>query len=218
MADADVLRAELATTGAAGFVDPQPATGTRFDWQALVRFFAAQVVVGYGDGYIDDLSNYYLHFDDTGLAQLMPWGSNAQLPPQVHATRVLGFSDVAVDGELFRACINDDACLAAYQIAIEELAAFLPAMATTFEARAVRLRPSVEFYDPRFEFGYGLAAFDQAAIAWPAGLRGLHDQLLCGRADSDGDGLRCAFDCDESNPNIHLMGAAPDDDCDPSTQ
>jgi CotH protein len=89
------------------------------DLEQMTRQWAVERYVGHWDGYAGEAgtyrpNNYYLHSDDAGLFQMLPWGTD-----QTWGNR-LEFDEPA-GGILFNRCFADASCKALYVDALEDV-------------------------------------------------------------------------------------------------
>jgi len=52
------------------------ALAASVDWTEVLAMMAVEILIGHWDGYAPTRNNYYLHFDDLGVARLLPWGTD----------------------------------------------------------------------------------------------------------------------------------------------
>jgi len=91
------------------------------DLEQMARMWAVERYVGHWDGYAGGATpaelrpnNYYLHSEDSGVFQMLPWGTDQTW--KIH----LGFDEPA-GGLMFNECYADASCQALYDEALEDL-------------------------------------------------------------------------------------------------
>jgi CotH protein len=111
------------------------------DLTEMTRMWAVERFVGHWDGYAGLAgafrpNNYYLHSLESGLFQMLPWGTD-----QTWVTRVE--FDEPAGGLLFNHCLDDSDCLALYEGALQETQASVARLDLDKEATcaAERLAP-----------------------------------------------------------------------------
>lgn len=95
------------------------------DLQEMVHDWAVEKYIGHWDGYGGEAgpsrpNNYYLYSSDTGVFQMLPWGTDQTW------SRRLDFGAPA--GVLFNDCLADPSCETMYRRALRELLASLPGL------------------------------------------------------------------------------------------
>lgn len=125
------------------------------DLSQMTRMWAVERYIGHWDGYagahgdIHRPNNYYLHSVESGLFQMLPWGTD-----QTWAMR-MKFDDPA-GGLLFNECFADDSCQALYLDALEAVQAAAPALELERQASCLarQLAPWQQLeVEPRREHG-----------------------------------------------------------------
>lgn len=94
------------------------------DLEEMTRMWAVERYVGHWDGYAGRNAffrpnNYYLHSLDSGVFEMMPWGTDQTWVVP------LGFDEPA-GGVLFNNCLADASCAALYESALGEVEAAVP--------------------------------------------------------------------------------------------
>jgi len=93
--------------------------------QAMVNMMAVEQYLDHWDGYTSLRSwtpnNYYLHSNEDGYFELLPWGTD-----QTFGGNTGNYADAI--GILFKRCYADDKCKSMYQIAVAKVAALAPAL------------------------------------------------------------------------------------------
>jgi len=93
--------------------------------QEMVTAMAVEQYLNHWDGYSSLMpwapNNYYLHSDDDGLFELLPWGTDQTFggSPGDYAN---------ANGILFKRCMLDDKCKSTYQVAVANVAAIAPGL------------------------------------------------------------------------------------------
>jgi CotH kinase protein len=118
------------------------------DLEQMTRMWAVERYVGHWDGYAgvaDDFrpNNYYLHSLDSGVFEMMPWGTDQTWDMPVEFDEPAG-------GVLFNNCLADASCAALYESALGEVAAVVPGLGLDRRARctAELLAPWQKLEDP----------------------------------------------------------------------
>ncbi|MEI7443128.1 MAG: CotH kinase family protein, partial [Actinomycetes bacterium] len=88
--------------------------------QGMVTTMAVEQYLNHWDGYSSLMpwapNNYYLHSDDDGVFELLPWGTD-----QTFGGSAGDFSNA--NGVLFKRCMLDDKCQSMYKMAVAKVAA-----------------------------------------------------------------------------------------------
>jgi len=107
------------------------------DLEQMTRYWAAERYLAHWDGYSGaHVNNYYLLSDPAGVFQMVPWGTDQTL-------RNWWYSFASDGGTLFRQCLEEPACFAAYSedlTAVEESTTALD-LETRAQALAALLAP-----------------------------------------------------------------------------
>jgi hypothetical protein len=155
-----------------------------------------------------------VHFDNDGVARLVPWGVD-----QVFAYD-LGFYEG--DGLLLRGCVEDPVCRLGWEDKLSEVAAIVTSDGYLGWADGLADHIQAAMDDePREDAG---SARDGIQGAWDfleRRVEQLEEVLACTRdpeADVDGDGHTCDDDCDEGDPDryygaLDVCGDGIDQDC-----
>ncbi len=130
------------------------------DLDEMARMWAVERYVGHWDGYagIDAAfrpNNYYLHSLDSGVFEMMPWGTDQTWVVPVEFGEPAG-------GLLFNDCLADASCKALYVDALRDLQEVLPGL--DFDAQAEAIADLLEPWqaleaEPRRE--YSTAEFEE---------------------------------------------------------
>jgi hypothetical protein len=188
------------------------------DWDEVLGVMAVEVFIGHWDGYTPTRNNYFLHADDAGVFRLIPWGTD-----QTFDARLSPLHDL--QGLLLQRCLEDMACVTRWAdklVAVADDVRAFPLRSRVL-ALAEHLQPFHEA-DPRREYGpHPLSDFAHASANFvEERIASFHELLVCAEPDRDGDGFRCALDCDEDDPALHVgppescpdgVGNGRDDDC-----
>jgi hypothetical protein len=129
------------------------------DLDEMTRMWAVERYVGHWDGYAGVAgpfrpNNYYLHSLDSGVFEMIPWGTDQTWGVPVEFGESAG-------GLLFSECLADASCTALYGEALGEVAAAVPALDVDTKAvcTAELLAPWQALEDP------GRREHDSAEIA-----------------------------------------------------
>jgi hypothetical protein len=103
------------------------------DLDEMTRMWAVERYVGHWDGYAGVAglfrpNNYYLHSLDSGVFEMMPWGTDQTWVVPVEFGEPAG-------GLLFNNCLADASCEALYQEALDEVQSAAPGLA--FDTKAI---------------------------------------------------------------------------------
>jgi hypothetical protein len=109
------------------------------DLNEMTRMWAVERYAAHWDGYAGVFepplpsgpfrpNNYYLHSLDSGLFQMMPWGTDQTWEKEVEFDEPAG-------GLLFNECLADASCAALYEQALAEVQAAVPAL--ELDAKAI---------------------------------------------------------------------------------
>ena len=190
-------------------------TGALVDWGQVTQVMATELYVGHWDGYAATRNNWYMHFDDDGVLQLLPWGSD----------QTWGSDQPLHEGggRLFQACMADLECRTLYDLQLGQVIEAVDRLDLQTLVRNVYAfqRPALEA-DPRKEYGIetGDAALQQTLDFMNWRRQTVGDALLCAlqRLDPDGDGFFCDQDCAPDDPTVYpgaedLCGDGIDQDC-----
>ena len=91
------------------------------DLRQMTRYWAVERYIGDWDGYTGaSISNYYLHSDNDGRFQMLPWGVDQIFSGGVEKRVPYGFGQ-AVGGLLFRQCLLVNTCRALYVQALRDV-------------------------------------------------------------------------------------------------
>ena len=120
------------------------------DLEEMTRMWAIERYTGHWDGYTGPEAgllrpnNYYLHSLDSGVFQMMPWGTDQTWDLAVDF-------DQAASGLLFNKCLADASCEALYEAALAEVAATVPDLNLDTKAicTAELLDPWQELEEPK---------------------------------------------------------------------
>ncbi len=190
--------------------------GRHLDWDEALAMMATELFIGHWDGYAPTRNNYYLHADEAGRFSLMPWGTDQTFDAR------LGLYDG--QGLLLQGCVAEPPCRARHEDAMAAVIAAqdVPALVADLRRLAAHLYPYASA-DPRREYDLAAVQWVQdRTVEYLEGRPGeLEAQLACNRdpaSDRDGDGHRCDFDCDESDPFTYrgapdTCGDGVDQDC-----
>jgi hypothetical protein len=118
------------------------------DLAEMTRIWAVERYIGHWDGYAGRNApfrpnNYYLHSLDSGVFEMMPWGTDQ--------TWVVPLDfDEPAGGVLFNNCLDDPSCAALYESALGAVAAVIPGLELDQRARctAELLAPWQQLEDP----------------------------------------------------------------------
>lgn len=124
------------------------------DLEEMTRMWAVERYVGHWDGYAGVAgafrpNNYYLHSLDSGVFEMMPWGTDQTWVVPVEFGEPAG-------GLLFNNCLADTSCAALYESALGEVEAAVPDLElyTTASCTAALLAPWQQLEDSdRREYG-----------------------------------------------------------------
>ncbi|MFO0747494.1 MAG: CotH kinase family protein, partial [Myxococcota bacterium] len=195
------------------------ATAAFVDWNEVLAMMATEIFIGHWDGYAPTRNNFIVHFDDDGLASLMPWGTD-----QTFASS-LGWYDG--QGLLLQGCMSDKACKIAFEAKLLDLAAIVDAGQVVDALAGVPdiIQPYIDV-EPREGKGADASGgFDGAASFLDARSADIRGRIGCRRdpaQDADHDGASCDLDCADSDASRHwgavdACGDGVDQDCDGKT-
>lgn len=173
------------------------------DLPGFTRLVAMEHFTGHWDGYSVVMNNFYIHFDETGFATFVPWGTDQvfkQYLPFYYGK-----------GALFRKCVASEECLNMYNQALLQMVPVVQSVAPAELAQSTAdfLRPWIEA-DPRKPYS------DQEALDGLAQvvkyINNQYDRIaefdVCindpDDLDLDGDGHVCDLDCEEGDPTTHV--------------
>jgi len=146
--DLSDLEALIAAAGAAAG-DWSDGLAAVADLGEMTRMWAVERYVGHWDGYAglggpNRPNNYYLHSLDSGVFQMVPWGTDQAWGIPVEFGEPAG-------GLLFNKCLADATCEALYEGALGEIASTAPGLdlATKAICTAELLHPWQEMEDPQ---------------------------------------------------------------------
>lgn len=110
-----------------------------FDEQQVFKFLAVEAFIGNHDGYAYNVNNYYLHSDETGLFNFLPWGLDKSFT-----------EDLPLDGSLragvvARRCAEHSQCQAQYMAALDGAAKAVIGINLPGRARAVNTAIAAAF-------------------------------------------------------------------------
>ena len=169
------------------------------DWDETLTMMAIEIFIGHWDGYAPTRNNYYIHFDDAGVASWMPWGTDQTF------SRELDF--YSGQGLLFNRCLEDPICYAAYNAKLIELLGVLQ----TLDLPPSILEVSDALVDPFARDPRRSRTPAQRVSAVAATIDFLNRRqlelndtvacLLSPDPDPDNDGYLCQQDCLPDDPN-----------------
>jgi hypothetical protein len=129
------------------------AISARMDMELLTVGWAAEIYSGHWDGYVRNLNNYFVNFDEQGKVMLLPWGVDQTWNGSLNYTESRAVMP--------KKCWEYSPCLEIYRQALAKVSRVarnldLPTMTTTV---AAAIRPAIES-DP-FSDGWGVANWKQ---------------------------------------------------------
>lgn len=172
------------------------------DLDEMTRMWVVEQYIGHWDGYAPTINNYYLHSDGDNLFTMLPWGVD-----QTFAQKRDVYDG---KGHLFARCMGIKACLDQYEAALLALMPVLEEqeLVPFVEALAAFLEPWVEA-DPRREYTAQkvedtVTQTIDFLLERAADISDLVECIAAPGGDLDGDGYKCQWDCDETDPETYV--------------